>query len=66
MPGHALSASVRIVPGPDGEFVLPAVPAGRGKIRCNDPPAAGQALAAWEDRLEFELRPGDVRRIALD
>ena len=65
VPGHELQARVRILPGADGSFVLPCLPAGRGKILRNDPPAQGQSIAPWSELAEFELRPGEGRRIDL-
>jgi RNA polymerase sigma-70 factor (ECF subfamily) len=65
VPGHALKASVRIVPDADGRFVLATVPEGRGKISRNDPPGEGQEFAPWEVLSEFELAPGEVRHVDL-
>jgi len=63
--GHALRAAVRIVPGADGRFVLPTVPAGPARIRRNDPPADGQELGGWETVAEFTVPPESLRKIAL-
>src|SRR5262249_28156620 len=65
VPDHALVANLRLVPDPDGRFVLPTVPEGRGKISRNDPVAQGQEFAPWEVVGEFDLAPGGVERVHL-
>ena len=65
--GHALQATLRILPGLDGRFVLPTAPPGPARIRRKDPPVDDrQEFGGWETggRVRGRARRGAGARAA--